>query len=128
MFAHRTKFHIAHLGPRNYRRTAKWALTVSVAIVVAAAALARAAHNFKIALTDKPDIALYLLLPEEEIRTSEVLRESETERDYLAETKDGPKLIKLKKSDGSWHASLIEPLHEDEGIPGGTETETPERR
>lgn len=113
MFPHRHKFHVAHLSHHSYTHTVKWALAVSTLIVVATAALARAAHNFKIALKDKPDIALYLLLPEEEITKSEVLRESETERDYLAETRDGPKLIKLKKNEGTWRAALVEPLHGD---------------
>lgn len=118
------KIHVAHVSRRSFMKAALWALMVCIAIVASSAALARAAHNFKIALTEKPDIAIYLLLPDEEITTTTVLRERETERDYLAETKDGPKLIKLKRGPDQWYAALIEPLHEDESIREGTETET----
>ena len=111
---HVQKFTVHHLSPKNFGHTVTWALAVSGLIVIIAAFLARAAHNFRIAFTDKPDIALYLLLPDEEIRHSEVLREKENERDYLAETKDGPKLIKLKKIEGKWAAALVEPMHADE--------------
>ncbi len=108
------KVHIMHVSRRSFLRTTVSAVILSIAIVAASAALARAAHNFKIALTEKPDIAIYLLLPDEGITTTTVLRETETERDYLAETKDGPKLVKLKRGNDAWYAALIEPLHEDE--------------
>lgn len=81
-------------------------------VVVGAALLGRATHNFQAALTDKPDVAIYLLLPEEELGITTLLRESETERDYLAETKNGPKLVKLKKGDKEWFVSVVEELHE----------------
>lgn len=74
--------------------------------------LGRAAHNFQAALTQKPDVAIYLLLPDEEIGRTTLLRETETERDYLADTKDGPKLIRLKKGDKVWFVSFTERLHE----------------
>ena len=41
--------------------------------------------GLKAALTDKPDIAIYLLLPEEEIGRTLLLRDKDNERDYLAE-------------------------------------------
>lgn len=105
-------FHIHSLSENGYRSTVLWAAFCSLAIVAAASAFARASHNFAAALTDKPDLAIYLLLPEEEIGQSTLLREQDTERDYLAETKDGPKLVKLRKGDAEWYVSVVEPLHE----------------
>ena len=80
--------------------------------MIAAAALGRATHNFGAALTEKPDVAIYLLLPNEDIGNTTLLRESDNERDYLAETATGPKLIKLRKNEGEWFVSLIEKLHD----------------
>lgn len=105
-------FHIHTLSHRSYRVTVLWATFCCLMIVVAAAAFARASHNFTAALTDKPDLAIYLLLPDEEIGYSTVIKEGDTERDYLAETKDGPKLIKLKKGETEWYVSHVETLHE----------------
>jgi len=107
------KIHIHLLSRRHFSRAVIWAVSLSTVIVGASAALARAAHNFRIALTEKPDIAIYLLLPDENITTTTVLRTSDTERDYLAETKDGPKFVKLKKGNEQWYAALVEPMHED---------------
>lgn len=108
-----SKFHIHTLSRRSYSRTVIWSVLLCVVIVMAAAALGRATHNFSAALTDKPDVAIYLLLPDENIGRTTVLRESENERDYLAETEEGPRLIKLRRSDGEWYVSLIEELHEE---------------
>ncbi len=105
-------FQITRLSQSGYRRTVVWSITLSTLIVVAAALLGRAAHNFQAALTDKPDVALYLLLPEEQIGRSTLLQERETERDYLVETKDGPTLIRLKKGEEVWFVSFVERLHE----------------
>ena len=106
------KFHIHSLSHKAFTHTVVWSVTVSILIVIAAAMLGRATHNFKAALTDKPDVAIYLLLPEEEIGQTTLLKESETEREYLAETKEGPKLIKLKKGPTQWFVSYTEKLHE----------------
>lgn len=105
-------FHIHTLTDNGYRHTVLWAVFCCLAIVAAASAFARASHNFAAALTEKPDLAIYLLLPEEEIGQSTLLREQDTERDYLAETKGGPKLVKLKKGDEQWYVSVVEPLRE----------------
>ena len=106
------KFQIQSLSRHSYKRTALWSLVLCTLIVVAAATLGRAAHNFKAALTTKPDVALYLLLPEEEITRSTLLKDGDTERDYLAETKNGPTLIRLKKGEEVWFVSFVERLHE----------------
>jgi len=107
-----SKFHIHSLSPRKYRHTVLWSVILSVLIVVAASMLGRATHNFHAALTDKPDVAIYLLLPNEGLGNTTLIREADTERDYLAETKDGPKLIKLKKGEHEWFVSMEEPLHQ----------------
>lgn len=106
------RFHIQSLSRHGYKRTVLWSLLLSIMIVAAAATLGRAAHNFKAALTDKPDVALYLLLPDEEIGQSTLLKDGETERDYLVETKDGSKFVRLKKGEETWFVSLVEKLHE----------------
>lgn len=81
-------------------------------IVASAAGLGRAVHNIQGALSagGKTDIALYLLLPDEGITDVSLLRSGSVERHYLAETKDGPKLVKLVLREGRWAVSHVEPL------------------
>ncbi len=105
------KFHVHSLSRRKYSHTVGWSVVLCIAIVIGTALLGRATHNFRAALTDKPDVAIYLLLPDEEIGNTTLIREFDNERDYLAETKDGPKLIKLKKGKEEWFVSLVEKLH-----------------
>ena len=105
-------FHVHTLSTRGFRKTTLWSLMMAVLIVAAAAALGRAAHNFKAALTDKPDVAIYLLMQDEQLGNTTLLRESENERDYLAETKDGPKLVKLKKGGKEWYVAEEEALRQ----------------
>lgn len=94
-------------------RTVVWSVFLSIAIVMCAAFLGRATKNFKAALTDKPDVAIYLLLPDEELGQTTLLRDNGDIRDYLAETKDGQKMIKLAKNkDGEWEVAVIEKLRE----------------
>ena len=104
--------HIPHLTRSRFFHTVFWSLFVSCMIVAAAAAIGRATHNINIALEEKPDVALYLLLPEENIGKSHLLRDNGDERDYLAETAEGPKLVRLKKGPVQWYAALVEPLHQ----------------
>lgn len=109
-----SKFHVHSLTRRTYLRTVVWSTFLCISIVVCAALLGRATKNFNAALTDKPDVAIYLLLPDEELGQTTLLRETDTVRDYLAETKDGSKLIKLvKNADGEWEVGFIERLHGD---------------
>lgn len=105
------KFHIHSLTRRSFTHTTLWAVAITVLIVVAAATLGRAAHNFDAALVEKPDVAIYLLLEDEKIGQTTLLRESENERDYLAETEDGPKLVRLKKGPEQWYVQFTEALH-----------------
>jgi hypothetical protein len=105
-------FNVHHLTHKRFFHTVGWSVTLAIVIVITTAALGRAAKNFRAALTDKPDIALYLLLPEEHIGKSSLLKGDDVERSYLAETKDGPKLVKLKRGEKEWFVELIEKLHE----------------
>ena len=107
-----SKFHVHTLTRRRYMHTVVWSVFLCVVIVLAAAFMGRAAHNFKAALTDKPDVAIYLLLPDEELGNTTLIRETETQRDYLAESKNGPELITLKKGEKEWYVSVVEKLHE----------------
>ena len=88
---------IEKISHGKYKNALLYAILASVIIVVASALVGRAALNLDAALTEKPDLALFLLLPEEDIEYSTVLREQEHERDYLIETPDGEKFIKLQK-------------------------------
>jgi hypothetical protein len=107
------KFHVHSLSRRTYLRTVSWAFFLCFSIVICASLLGRATHNFKAALTEKPDVAIYLLLPDEGLGQTTLLRESDTMRDYLAETDEGQKLVKLEKNrDGEWEVALIEALRE----------------
>jgi len=103
---------IRKLPRRHFLHTVVWGVVASLVVVGGAAGVGRATINLRSALTDKPDIAIYLLLPEEEIGKTTLLREEENERDYLAETKDGQKLIILKKGEKEWYVSSVEPLRE----------------
>ena len=108
-----SKFHVHSLSRNTYLRTVVWAFFLCFSIVICAALLGRATHNFQAALTEKPDVAIYLLLPDEGLGQTTLLRETETTRDYLAETKDGQKLIKMDKTvNGEWEIAVIERLHE----------------
>lgn len=89
-----------------------WALLGSSIVVGATAFLGRAALNLHAALTEKPDIGIYMLLPDEGIRNTTLLRSTDTERHYLAETRDGSKLIILRKNGEEWGVAHIERLRE----------------
>lgn len=103
---------IDRLSRWRFLNTTFWALLLSGVIVAGASFLGRATINLKAALTDKPDIAIYLLLPDEGIGATTLLRETTNERHYLAETKDGPKLVILQKKDEEWEVQKIEKLRE----------------
>lgn len=108
-----SKFHVHSLTQKTYKRTVLWAFFLCFSIVICTALLGRATYNFKAALTQKPDVAIYLLLPEEHIGQTTLLRETTLTREYLADTKDGTKLIKLVQNQNKqWEVALIERLHE----------------
>lgn len=101
---------VTHLSRWRYSHTLVWAIGISLLIVGITAGLGRAALNLKAALTDKPDVGIYLLLPQEEISDVTVLREFDNERDYLIQTKEGPKFVKLLRVAGKWEVGEIEVL------------------
>ena len=103
---------IARISRSRYLSTVGWGLIASLVVVTVAAGIGRATMNLKGALTEKPDIAIYLLLPDEEIRKTTLLRERDHERHYIAETKEGPKLVILKFGNNEWYISHIEKLRE----------------
>ena len=96
----------------GYVQTIFVALLISCLVVAIAATLGRATINLKAALVDQPDLAIYLLLPDENIRATELLRNLGDERHYLAETAEGPKLVILKKGEREWFVSEVEELRE----------------
>jgi len=85
-----------------------WAILMSSLVVAIMATLARATFNFTAALTDKPDLAIYMLLPDEDIRGTTLLRDLGDERHYLADTGEGKKLIILKMGEKEWFVSYVE--------------------
>ncbi|MBU0766794.1 hypothetical protein KKF55_03355 [Patescibacteria group bacterium] len=103
---------IHRISRKRYLHTMFWAVLCSMFVVSVMATLGRASYNFSAALTDKPDIAIYVLLPEEEITSVEILRDKGDERHYLAETKNGPKLVILKMGNKEWFVSQVEELRE----------------
>jgi len=97
----------------HFRHLMVWLLIAGATVIIMIALLARAQLNLHAALTDKPDLAVMILLPEEGITSVSLLRDLGMERDYLAETNSGPKFIKLRKADGKWHVAEVETLKED---------------
>lgn len=102
---------ISLISRKRYSHTMLWAVLLSALVVALTATLGRAMANVKAALTDKPDIAVYLLLKDDMVTSSTLLRSHEDERDYLVETKDGLKLVKLKKGEKEWFVASEERMH-----------------
>ena len=103
---------ISSISRKRYTHTMMWAVLLSALVVGLTATLGRAMGNVKAALTDKPDIAVYLLLKDEDVTSSVLLRSNDDERDYLVATKDGQKLVKLKKGEKEWFVASEERMHE----------------
>jgi len=103
---------ISDISSRRYSHTMLWAVLLSSLVVAIAATLGRAMANVKAALTDKPDIAVYLLLKDEGITHSVLLRSSDNQRDYLVQTKDGPKVVKLKMGEKEWYVASVDTMRE----------------
>lgn len=104
---------IHQISRGRFLHTVGWGLIASLVVVGIAAGLGRATLNIKGALTDKPHIAIYLLLPDEGIGQIEILKEEESEVHFIADTKEGKKFIILKKGEEEWFVSDVERLHED---------------
>lgn len=102
--------HIQLLPHHQYLKTVALAVAASMLVVGTAAFLGRATLNLRAALTDKPDLAVFMLLEERGVTHLTILREAENQRDYLIETKDGPELVRLKKGEKQWYVSHEERL------------------
>jgi hypothetical protein len=103
---------IHHVSSKRFAHTVWWAVLLSSLVVALAATLGRAMANIKAALIEKPDIAVYLLLEEEGVTSSTLLRAKENERNYLVETKTGPKIVQLKKGEKEWFVANVERMRE----------------
>lgn len=103
---------IRDISRHRYSHTMLWAVLLSSLVIAIAATLGRAVANVKAALIDKPDIAVYLLLKDEGITHSVLLRSSAGQRDYLVQTKTGSKVVKLKMGEKEWYVSNIDTMHE----------------
>ena len=100
---------LADVSRFKFINTMGWAVVASSLIVAAAAYLGRATLNLKAALTDKPQVGIYLLLPD--ITSAELLRDRGELQDYLVYTNKGPELVQLEKFEGTWRVKSEEPLH-----------------
>lgn len=86
------------------------AVVLSALIIAAVAGLGRAVRNIEGALTEKPDLAVYLLLPDEEISSVTLLRGGNDKRDYLVQTESGLKLVIIERKNGEWTLTSTDAL------------------
>lgn len=97
----------------RYVHTITWAVLLSLFIVALAATLGRATVNLRGALTaEDGSLAVMLLLPEEQISEVTLVKASIDTQEFLVETKDGPKLIRLKRGETEWFVQDTVPLRE----------------
>ena len=83
--------------------TMMWALLLSLLIVGLAATVGRATVTLRGALTaEDGSLAVMLLLPEEEISEVTLVKAGVDTQEFLAETKDGPTLVRLKRGEREW--------------------------
>ncbi|NOS67831.1 MAG: hypothetical protein HOO67_05730 [Candidatus Peribacteraceae bacterium] len=83
--------------------TMTWAVLLSLLIVAFAATLGRATVNLRGALAaEDGSLAVMLLLPDEGISDVTLVKAGVDTQEFLVETKDGPKLIRLKKGEKEW--------------------------
>jgi len=106
---------ISLASPRNFRIAVLWTLILGAAIVIIFTLIAKASLNVQGALTEKPDIAVLILLQEEGVEGREaiLLRDLGLERDYVVETATGSLFVKLHKNGGIWQIAESEPLRAD---------------
>jgi hypothetical protein len=99
-----------HDDGKGFHSTVGIALAMSAIIIIATAGLGRAVHNIQGALTGKPDLAVYLLLPDLNVSSVTLLRGGNTKRDYLVETDEGLKLVVLELKEGKWTLTSTDDL------------------
>jgi len=105
--------HIQFLPQQQYIKTLVLGVIASLTVVTVAAFLGRATLNLRAALTEKPDVGVFVLLKDQGITDATLLREEEHTRDYLVETESGPKLVELTRGDKEWYVSYEEELKAD---------------
>lgn len=94
-FAFVSRFRAAH--------TIAWAILLSALIVGSAATVGRASMKLRGALTDEDgSLAVMMLLPEEKITEVTLIKAGTDTQEFLAKTKDGPKLIRMKRGETQW--------------------------
>lgn len=117
------EMHIQLLSTRRFRHTLIISVLMSALIVAVAASLGRAMINLNAAMTGNSDLAVFLLLQDndKEVTQAILLRERKiepdvTEHDYLVYTaEDGTELVTVRKQEGEgheWHITRDDPLHE----------------
>ena len=90
-----------------------WALLLCSLIVGVAATIGRATVNLRGALTaDDSSLAVMLLLPDEGITHTTLIKANAEVQEVLADTKTGPKLIRMKRGPNQWFVSDEVNLHE----------------
>jgi hypothetical protein len=106
-------FDLSHLSRFWYAHTMLWAVLMSALIISIAATIGRATMNLRGALTaDDAGLAVMLLLPEEEISSVTMIKATRDTQEFMAETKDGPKLIRMKRGPKEWFVQDEVTLHE----------------
>ena len=94
-FAFVSRFRCAH--------TILWALLLCSLIVSVAATIGRATVKLRGALTDEDgSLAVMMLLPDEQIKDVTMIKAGSDTQEFLAETKTGPKVIRLKRGPQQW--------------------------
>lgn len=87
----------------RYAHTMAWAVLLSLLIVAIAASIGRATVNLRGALTaEDASLAVMLLLPEKKISAVTLIKATFDTQEILAETKDGPELIRVKRGPTQW--------------------------
>ena len=105
--------HLSDISRFRYMHTMAWALLVSSLVVAIAATIGRATLNLQGALmAEDAGLAVMMLLPEEEISEITMLRANADRQEFLAETKDGPMLIRVKRGTEGWFVQEKIPLRE----------------
>lgn len=107
--------HHYHFDEPEPRTSIVLGLITCVLIVAAAALLGKAMVNLQGALINKPDVGIYLLLPELELGQTELLRDMGDTRDYYAESNKGDLLVHLEKKEDQWVVASYEELHPSAG-------------
>lgn len=105
---------ISLVSLKRYSHTWAIAVLTSALIIGIAATLGRATVDLRGAISDNPDLAILLLLEEQDINVTEstFLSARGNLRDYLVETETGPRWVRLNRGPTHWYIQTVENLHE----------------